>query len=335
MLDSVRRFVAKPWVRWAAIAVLIAFLVGVVATNGDYLRDGLRHVADANPWYILGACAVAVITMFCQAEVMVVLLRATGVDVPRVRANLLGWEANAWSASLPGGPAVSAAMIFREQLKWGASSVVASWYLVVSGVLAGAGMALLALPAVFFYGAKIQPATIAFSLLGLVATLWLVSWLAHNPHRVEAAALAVVRWWNRVTKADPDRWVDSVHSLTSQLSAVDVPLRRVGLALGWSVANWITEMACLWLCIRAVGGEPAIAGVALAFLGAKLVGQVQVTPGGLGPVDVALTSMLVPLAELPMNEVLAAVIIFRLISFVGVTAVGWLLFLIGQVKRVE
>lgn len=333
MLASVRRFIAKPWVRWVAIAVLLGFLLALVASNGDYLRDGLQHVADANPWFVLAACGVAVLSMFCQAEVMVVLLRATGVQVPRGRANLLGWEANAWSASLPGGPAVSAAMIFREQTRWGASSVIASWYLVVSGVLAGAGMALLALPAVFFYGAKIQPSTIAFSLLGLVATLWFVSWLAHNPQRVETAALAVVRWINRVTKADPDRWVDAVRSLTSQLSAVDVPLSRVGLALGWSIANWITEMACLWLCIRAVGGEPAIAGVALAFLGAKLIGQVQVTPGGLGPVDVALTSMLVPLAELPMNQVLAAVIIFRLISFAGVTAVGWILFLLGQVRK--
>lgn len=318
----------NPWVRVGVVAVLLAALAWVLYENTDVIDKGVHHVREADGrWIALGVLALAG-AMFAQAEMMVVLLRGAGVRVGRWAANMLGLAANAWSASLPGGPAVSATMIFLRQKAWGAGSVVAAWYLVISGVLAGAGMAVLGLCAVLFLDASINPLTLISSILVLVALVAAFRWLGRNPQTVQRWVEAVLRRFNRLTRAPEDRWVDKFRELVDELGAVDVPPRTLGLALFWAIANWCLEIACLYACLISVGVEPTLSGTVLAFLLAKLVGQAQITPGGLGPVDVAMVSLLVPLAQVPSAAAVGGVFVFRAVSFVGLAAVGWLVFFV-------
>ncbi|KQB83477.1 lysylphosphatidylglycerol synthase transmembrane domain-containing protein [Corynebacterium lowii] len=321
------KWVRSPWFRYGLVLFILGILAYLLRDNSHFLHEGWVALQDADNRYIAIAVLFTAITMLFQAEMMVSLLRSTGVKCGRGRANALGLAANSWSATLPGGPAVAAAMIFREQLAWGASTVVASWYMVVSGLLAAAGMAILGLIAVFFMGASVQPLTLGASIVGLVAVLYAVSWAARNPATVEAGLLRALRWFNRRTHAPEDRWTDKLSGLRTQLRAVDIPLPDLLLALLWSTLKWVAEIVCLWACVVAVGGHPDIAGVTLSFLAAKLVGQAQITPGGLGPVDVMLTSTLVALGEIPTSLAVAAAIVFRMLTFVLLAAVGWVVFL--------
>lgn len=321
-----------PWGRLAIVLVALAAVALFSHANSDYLSRGWALARDANAPFVCLAIFTAVLSMVAQAELMVVLLRGAGVPVNHARSLHLGFVANSWSASLPGGPAVSAAMIFREQMRWGATAVVASWYLVMSGLLAAAGLALLGLGSVYFIGAKIQPLTLVISLLFLVLVAWAFKWVAQHPDRVCSWAAAVLHRVNRMMGANPARGAQRLRDVARQLQAVDVGVPTLGGGMAWALANWVLEIACLWASLRAVGAEPAIAGVTLSFLMAKLVGQAQVTPGGLGPVDVTLTSTLVPFAEIPASEALAAVILFRMISFVLITIMGWILFLIAWLR---
>ncbi|PZP01423.1 MAG: hypothetical protein DI609_04135, partial [Corynebacterium urealyticum] len=66
---------------------------------------------------------------------------------------------------------------------------------------------------------------------------------------------------------------------------------------------------------------------------AKLVGQAQITPGGLGPVDIVLTSTLVAVAGLTSGQAFAAVIVFRMFSFVGLVGLGWIIFLVAKLPN--
>lgn len=321
------RWLRSPWVRYGLVVIVLAVLAYVLRDNAHFLREGWVALQRADNRYIAVAVLFTAITMIFQAEMMVSLLHSTGVPCGRGRANALGLAANSWSATLPGGPAVAAAMIFREQMAWGASAVVASWYMVVSGLLAAAGMALLGLIAVFFLGASVKPLTLVASIVALVAVLCAVSWAARNPATVEAKLTSALRWYNRRVGSPEDRWTDKLSGLRTQLRAVDIPLARLGLALLWSTLKWVAEIVCLWACVVAVGGEPDVAGVTLSFLAAKLVGQAQITPGGLGPVDVMLTSTLVALGGIPMSLAVAAAIVFRMLTFVLLAAVGWVVFL--------
>lgn len=315
--------------RVRALLTLLLLVIIAFALRGHYhfFADGWEAIKKANNWYVTAASVAMLLAMVAQAEVMVVLLNSAGVRVRRSTANALGLAANAWSSTFPGGPAISAAMIFKEQLKWGATPVIASWYMVISGALSGAGMAILGFGAMFFLSADMHPYSMAFTLLVLVALAWVTNWIAKHPQKVEDALLRLLRWYNRRRDAPEDRWSDKISGFADQLGAVRLPPSRLILSIILSLFNWIAEILCLLFAVHAVGASPPVAGVVLAFITAKLVGQAQITPGGLGPVDAALTGMLVGVAQMGSAKAFAAVIVFRMISFLGLAIIGWLVFL--------
>ncbi len=319
------------WLKDPRVRALLTLLViGIVAfaLRGHYhlFQDGWDAIKAANNWYITVAVVAMALAMVFQAEVMVVLLRSAGVAVKRTSANALGFAANAWSATFPGGPAISAAMIFREQLKWGATPVIASWYMVISGVLSGAGMAILGFGSMFFVTADLHPYSMATTIVVLILLAFGANWVARHPDRVERWLQKVLAAFNRWRNAPEERWSDKVSGFADQLGAVELKPTKLGWSVILSLLNWVAEIFCLLFCVLAVGGEAPVAGVVLAFITAKLVGQAQVTPGGLGPVDAALTGMLVGVAQMGSGKAFAAVIVFRMISFVGLAIVGWLVF---------
>lgn len=322
----------RPWIVVAAV-VLLCVLAYVARSHLDFISEGWSQVRQANPWWLLGGAIALAGSMMAQAEVMVVLLRSAGVRVLRRKANALSLAANAWSASFPGGPALAAALTFREQSKWGASPVVASWYIVLSGAISGAGMAVLGLGSVFFLGLRVKPVTLAVSVLALAILALGMNWIARHPQRVEDWLLGRLRWVNTRLRKPRDRGTSLVIGFADQLSVVDLPLNRLGLATNWSLWNWVLEIVCLVCCVQAIGGQAPIAGVVLSFITAKLVGQAQVTPGGLGTVDAALTTALVAFATLPSGPAFAAVIVYRMLSFIGLTAVGWIVFFTSKLTK--
>ncbi|MCZ9309613.1 lysylphosphatidylglycerol synthase transmembrane domain-containing protein [Corynebacterium uberis] len=321
-----RRILANPWVRLGLSVVVLAIAGVLLGRNGELLTQGWHHLSTADPRWLAAAVVFMAATMISQAEVMVVLLRGADVPVRRSAANILGLAANAWSASLPGGPAVSAAMIFREQRRWGATQVVAGWYMLLSGVLAASGMAILGLLGVFFLGAHISLPTLVASLLGLGAAIGAINWAAHHPGHVLRLAQRVLARVNKLRHLPAHHGAHRLRERAEELATVRLSPARLATAMAWSLAKWVAEIGCLWACAISIGAQPTLAGITLAFLAAKLVGQAQITPGGLGPVDVALTSALVPFAAISAAHAVAAAIIFRLISFVGLTIVGWLVF---------
>lgn len=326
-------FLKKPSVR-AALALILIVAIGVIAREHlHFIGDGWRELEHANnKWISLAVLALA-LSMVAQAEVMVILMRSAGVQVKRLSANMLGLAANAWSATFPGGPALSAAMIFREQMKWGATPVIASWYMVLSGVLASGGMAILAIGSIFFLGLTVKPLTLALSVVGVIALAIATNWVATHPRQVENWLLRQVRRFNRWQRKPEDRFTEAILGLGQQLSAVKLPLPRLSAAITASLLNWIFEILCLMACIFAIGAQPPVAGVILSFITAKLAGQAQVTPGGLGPVDLALTSTLVGFGAMTSVQAFASVIVFRMLSFIGLALVGWIVFFVTKLAN--
>lgn len=324
-----------PRVRALLTLMLLGAIIFLARDHYHFLEEGWAAMLQANNWYILAAVAAMSLSMVAQAEVMVALLRPAGVPVKRTSANALGLSANAWSSTFPGGPAISAAMIFREQMKWGATGVIASWYLVISGALSGASMAILGFGAVFFLQANVHVFSLTASLIALIALTLAANWVARHPDKVQAGLLSAMTWFNRKRKKPLDRFHDQIRNFSDQLRAVDLSPKWLGYAVSVSLLNWVLEIICLFLCILAIGAEPSVAGAVLAFITAKLIGQAQITPGGLGPVDITLTTMLVGTAGLGSGQAVAAVIVFRMISFALLTLVGWLVFLWTFVRPEE
>jgi glycosyltransferase 2 family protein len=79
---------------------------------------------------------------------------------------------------------------------------------------------------------------------------------------------------------------------------------------------------CLYASIEAVGAHAALPSVAVVFLTGNAIGSVFPTPGGLVGVESALTLGL-KLAGIPGESALAAVFLFRVITFWLPVPVGW------------
>ena len=124
---------------------------------------------SANWWWVLAAVVAAMASMHSFAQIQRTLLRSAGVRVKQWRSEAAFYAGNALSTTMPGGPVLSATFIYRQQRIWGASPVVASWQLVMSGALQVIGLALLGLGGAFLLGATKNPLSLIFSLGGFIA----------------------------------------------------------------------------------------------------------------------------------------------------------------------
>lgn len=291
------------------------------------MSEGLGYIGSANTTWIIVGIAFIGVSILAMGELMYVLLRSAGVPCKRSSVYALTLTSNSVSATFPGGPAISLAMIFREQHKWGASSVIASWYMVISGVIASGVLALYGLTAFYFLGAKVNPWTLVVSLIAVVVVLLVVKWLAAHLSHVERVVVRILRKVNHYRGKPLNTGIDKARESIKTLSSVDLPLPKLALAAVWSAVNWGADCLCLLVCLWAVGAHPNVASVVLAFVTAKIVGTAQVTPGGLGPVEATIVGTLVA-TGMTSATALAATIIFRMISFILLAAVGWVIFLI-------
>ena len=109
-----------------------------------------------------------------------------------MRSEAAYYAANSLSTTLPGGPVFAATFLLRQQRIWGASTLVASWQLVMSGVLQAVGLALLGLGGAFFLGAKNNPFSLLFTLGGFVALLLLAQAVASRPELIDGIGCRVL-----------------------------------------------------------------------------------------------------------------------------------------------
>ena len=61
---------------------------------------------------------------------------------------------------------------------------------------------------------------------------------------------------------------------------------------GTAAGRWILDFLCLYAALLAVGARPPLSVALLAYSAAQLLGQIPLTPGGLGVVEAGLTGTL-------------------------------------------
>src|SRR6201998_2626947 len=184
------------WVRWAILGIVAIVLAVEVALVRDQVAKAAKSLYSANWWWLLASALAAVVLMHSFAEVQRTLLASAGVHVKKLRSEAAYYAANSLSTTLPGGPVLAATFLLRQQRIWGASTLVASWQLVMSGVLQAVGLALLGLGGAFFLGAKNNPFSLLFTLGGFVALLLLAQAVASRPELIDGIGIRVLCWVN-------------------------------------------------------------------------------------------------------------------------------------------
>jgi uncharacterized membrane protein YbhN (UPF0104 family) len=85
-------------------------------------------------------------------------------------------------------------------------------------------------------------------------------------------------------------------------------------ALAGAVGRWLVDFLTLEVALAAIGSRPAPGLALMAFCGAKALGNIPVTPGGLGFVEAGMTALLT-LAGVSAGDAVLATFAYRLFSY--------------------
>jgi uncharacterized membrane protein YbhN (UPF0104 family) len=283
---------------------------------------------------------VAVALEFASMETFALtqrrLLRIGGTRVERRSMLATTLAANALSVSVPvAGPELGAALSFRRFKRHGADGPLAGWSLVMGGLVSVLGAI-----AVFVGGsvlsgnllATVVSVTAGVAVAGVAMgigraalssrlgpclerpTLWIVRLVArHSSHPIDDPRETINHWLQR--------------GRSFHLSGSD--WIKIG---GLGLANWLTDAAVLATSLLALGDVVPWRSLLLVYSAATVVGSLGITPGGIGLVEGTLCVGLVS-AGLPTAQAVVAVLLYRLISFWLVTAVGWFVLLCLRFER--
>ncbi len=315
------------WVRWAVLGVAVAVLAVEAGLVWDQLAQAWLSLITADGWWVLAAIFAAMMSMHSFAQIQRTLLRSAGVTVRQWRSEAAFYAGNALSTTLPGGPVLSATFVYRQQRSWGASPVVASWQLVMSGALQVVGLAVLGLGGAFMLGAKDNPFSLLFTLGGFVALLLLAQAVATRPELIDGIGVRVLGWVNSVRGKPADNGLRRWRSTLTQLESVSLDRRTLGEAFGWSLFNWVADVGCLLFAAYAAGGQPSLAGLTVAYAAARAVGAIPLMPGGLLVVEAVLVPGLVS-SGMTLPDAISAMLIYRLVSWIFISAIGWVVFFV-------
>jgi putative heme transporter len=291
------------WLRWVALAVVTIVLAIEVALAWDQLAKAARSLYTAKWWWLLASALAAVLLMHSFAEVQRTLLASAGLRVRELRSEAAYYAANALSTTLPGGPVLAATFLLRQQRVWGASTLVASWQLVMSGVLQAVGLALLGLGGAFFLGARNNPFSLVFTLGGFVALLLLAQAVASRPELIDGIGGRVLSMFNSIRGRPANTGLAKWREMLCQLESVSLSRRDMATAFSWSLVNRFADVACLGFAAYAAGAHASLGGLTVACAAARAAGTIPLLPG-------AVSTML----------------IYRLISWLLLAAVGWVVF---------
>src|SRR3954466_3269229 len=296
---------------WLAVTLVSLYLVFPKLVD---VFSSWRQITRFSVASLITMALLQVAANACLWDLQRVALRAARWR-PVIAAQL---ASNALSNIAPGGGPVGAALQYRIFVAAGlerpavVSALTAVNLLVFAVVL---GLPILAIP--FVFRGWVDRSLLQAAIAGLVAFAVIVG--------VGALLLTTDRalaWTGRVAQSARNR----IRRHSAPL--VDLPQRllverdRITSALGarWkralvaAVGRWLLDFMTLLAALAAIGAHPRPSLVLLAFCGAKALGNIPATPGGLGFVEAGMNALLAPAGVAPGDAVLAT-FAYRLFSY--------------------
>lgn len=226
---------------------------------------------------------------------------------------------NAVSRSVPGGVAASGATLYRMLSVSGVAPTEAAGALAATSILSTA--ALFAIPAtalvLAFLGAPIPEELWPTAVAGGVMFVVLVG-AGIVCLRLDRPLLFVGRRVDQLYGLLNGRFgrspsFEAARLLVERDRLMDVLENKGPQAIAAVAGNWAFDYLALIAALYGVGADPRLSIVLLAYAGVLVLGMVQITPGGIGVVDVGLYGLLV-ISGISAQDATLAVLVYRIVS---------------------
>jgi uncharacterized protein (TIRG00374 family) len=277
-----------------SLPVMLAALAlyGLAPKLGEVL-GGWPRLRDIEPAWFAAMAVTESASLICMCAVQRI---AVGEDRwgPFLHSYLVG---NAVSEVVPGGAATSAALQYEMLSREGVTSARAASGMTAASVIVFGTLLLLnalALPLAVL-GVAVPAKLLAAAWVSAVLLLAIVAIgsLALRDDRFLTAVGRAAQWaLNKLRRRSPP-----IHDLPAALLAQrDAVAAAVGSnawrAILCAAGKWVFDYLTLIFALGAIGAHPNAALVLVAYSATSLLGQLPITPGGLGVVEAGLTGSL-------------------------------------------
>lgn len=311
-----------PWIRYVVGLGLAALAVWALLGRRGELSGATTYLAHIEwPWVLL-AVVLELASIVAFALVQQELLASGDVKVSPSWITGVTLAVTAIANSMPAGPLVSSVFAFRQYRRRGADDTLAGWALVAVFVAASISLALVATAGVAIAGAEGASFDLVYVTIAVLVVAVLLGVVFVQRRALEwviVASLRASRRWLRWPRGDV---IAVAQRIVARIDTVVLTPRRIGRIMGWGVLNWLLDCGCLAVSFVAVGVAVPWHGLLLAYGAGQLAVNLPITPGGLGVVEGSLTIALVAFGGAEASTV-AAVLLYRIISFWGELPVGW------------
>jgi uncharacterized membrane protein YbhN (UPF0104 family) len=286
----------------STVAILGAAVYLIVGHRGS-IEHSLSRLGSAQAGWIAVAAAAELASLVCYAALVRALLQLGSVTVPFRALFSLTVIGIAMLNSIPGGQAISTIYWYQQLRRYSVQRSVAAFALLVSSLVGIATLVLL-------------------TACGLAAGSHGFASQARLPVLAVAAVIVIATVLGR------RRFVPAALWAVRRLSGPDAqPARQVGASilvpsviLGF--LNWLLDAAVLFAALAAMGQTIPVQGVVVAYTLGQLVSAIPILPGGGGTIEATMSAGLV-LAGGSGAAVIAAVLLYRIVSAWGLVPLGW------------
>jgi uncharacterized protein (TIRG00374 family) len=321
-----RRELRRLWPALRFVVGIAVVMVGVWVLSSH--TDELSGISDAfknlNWWWVPPAILAEMLSFVCFAGMQYELLRTRGILPPILPLLKVTLASQALNNSLPGGNAVSAIYGFRWYRRFGADQTVAVWAMV--GTLIGSMVSLSLVATIGLALAAGEGASLDLIpvLIGILLIAIAVGALFVYERPLFLVVTWVIRMFRSITRRPKGDAAEQVDRIMQRFTSVHLGWRQVVVIVLWGTANWLFDCSCFAMMFLAVGSTIPWKGLLLAYGAGQLAAALPITPGGLGAVEGSITIALVAFGGARVTTV-DAVLLYRLVSFWLVLAVGWAL----------
>lgn len=327
---------APPRRRWRSIAQVIAVTAIVAGAGAAIYADratfgaGVTALGHLRARWVGYAIAAETVSMVAFAQLEKGLLRAGGMTgrALTLRTVLVtAYRANAIAVMVPvAGSGMATAYAYREFRRRGVEPAHVAVALTVAGICSTVTFAVLAAVAALLTGNVVAAVLAgAAGLAGAAATGAALLSLRYSRARgwLEAVAVLVLRAARRAIRRPRSEPAELVAGTVARIRAVRLGYRAAWQALGWALLNWVTDAACLVCAIAAARAPVPWRDVLIVWTAGASAASFCPLPAGLGVVDIVLITALAA-AGLPATKAVAAVLVYRIITFKILFTLAWM-----------
>ncbi|MDA8209217.1 MAG: lysylphosphatidylglycerol synthase transmembrane domain-containing protein [Actinomycetota bacterium] len=319
--------------RAGAVVVVGVAALGIWALKGhdSEISASIALIEHAQAWPLILA-VLAEAGSVAAFGIFTWRLLGVGLNYPPLLKTLAVATANTTiNNTVPGGTAFASVYTYREFRGMGADPVFSSWVVLAVNLLAAVALGLLAVVGVALSFHASQGLDLLLSVPVLSAVLMGMAALFSSPRLFSRLLRPPLELFARLAnrfRREPLQ----VEEAIARIGSIATTKTQVLVAIGWAVANWVMDATVLALAYVAIGSKVPWGGILLAYGAGQLAANLPVTPGGLGVVEGSLSIALVAYGG-AQEPAVAAVLLYRLISFWLVVPFGWLSYFATNLVR--